>query len=485
MWTGKISIVSTAIYALIAISIACPGAASAQYNLPELGDSSSSVITTREEEKIGREFILAARNQLHFVNDPELNQYLRSLGDRLLTESGYPPKSFHFYLINDVTLNAFAVPGGHIAVHTGLILTTILESELAAVVAHEIAHITQRHIPRALARSSQTRGPATAAMIAAILLGGQAGAAALMAANAAVLEDQLKYGRSFEREADSIGIITLAKAGFDPRSMPNFFKKMERATTIYESDAPEYLRSHPLTENRITESEARAERYELVLAKSSPGYLHAQAKIRAIYARTPKDAVDYFAQKLEDNDQIVNEANRYGYALALSRSKQFDAARLQINLLIKAQPKYVSYHIALGMIEMDASNFEEAIDTYRAALMIDPKHESLNFYYADALLRTAQYREAWMRLKKMVRNQPENPILFQMLARAAGHSGAIVEAHQAQAEFHFLSGNLNEAVSQLHIALRNAGNSFYYKASIEARIKEIQHQMSKDLQDSR
>lgn len=483
MPTGRLKALPIAIYVTLIIAMTCPMQVSAQLDLPELGDSSSSVISSQEEEKIGREFIRAARDQLAFVNDPELNQYLRYLGNRLLTESGYPPKSFHFYLINDVSLNAFAVPGGHIAVHTGLILTTELESELAAVIAHEIAHITQRHIPRAIARSEQSRTPATAAMIAAILLGGQAGAAALLATNAAVLEDQLKYGRTFEREADAIGIITLAKAGFDPRSMPDFFKKMERVTSIYESDVPEFLRSHPLTENRIAESEARAEQYEQANAKSSSEYSHAQAKIRAVYARSPKDAVDYFAQKLEDNDLSDLNPSRYGYALALNRNRKFSAAKAQISQLIDAKAEYIPYRIALGTIEMDASNFKVAVDTYRAALAIDPEHESLSYYYTDALLKTDHYKEAWTHLKKMVRKQPENPVLYQMLARAAGHSGAIVEAHQALAEFHLLSGNFKEAITQLHIARRNAGSSFYYNASIEARIKEIQRQMPEDQQN--
>ncbi len=454
-------------------------AASAQdlNRLPELGDSSASVISSVEEQKLGREFMRDARRSLTFIEDPELHDYLNHLGQRLAANSDGGSVDFSFYLVKDPALNAFAVPGGHISIHTGLILATGHESELASVLAHEVAHITQRHLPRMLAAVKSQTIPMTAAIIAAILLGGQVGQAALAATNASLIERQLKYSRDFEREADAIGIRALARSGFDPRSMPQFFERMQQWARAQESNAPEFLRTHPLTTDRIAESISRAERYPPPERSNEDRFLHMRAKIRALYDGEPERAATYFASALEDKDNTNASADRYGYALALMASSQYDRARRQIQSLVASEPRNPSYRIAQAEIEMSAGDHDRALELYSAARQEYANVVVFQHYIAAALLQSGRHQEAKELIRQvMLKSQPE-PKLYAMLARAEGELRNPLAAHQALAEYHYLTGNPREALRQLRLARTYAGKSFYASASIDARTAEIEQQL--------
>ena len=198
---------------------------------------------------------------MDLVNDPTLKEYLDNLGNRLIESLGLPKDSFTFFLINDNTVNAFAVPGGYIGVHTGLLLTAANEAEVASVLGHEIAHVTQQHIPRMVSAQKQNMLPNLATLLAGILLGGQATEAAIAITSARSIENQLTFTRSFEREADRIGITVLANSGYDTNSMADFFLRMQQANTLYETNAPQFLLTHPITTDRIAEAKARAANY--------------------------------------------------------------------------------------------------------------------------------------------------------------------------------------------------------------------------------
>ena len=285
---------------------------SATSDLPELGDRSAVVMSRIEEEQLGQEFMRNARQRLKFIEDPEILGYLRDIGQKLVARSDSPEQKFQFYVVQDSTLNAFAVPGGHITVHTGLITTAQTESELAAVIAHEIAHVSQRHLPRMFAKMEQQNLPALAGLIAAILLGGQAGQAALVATNAKVLENQLRYSRDFEREADAVGIRTLAESGFEPRAMPGFFERLQQWSRIHDFGAPEFLRTHPLTSDRVAHSEARADSYPAAKPRSQSEFFHIRAKIRALYSLDQAETAQGFAANLAEKRYEDPDAERYG-----------------------------------------------------------------------------------------------------------------------------------------------------------------------------
>lgn len=449
-----------------------------QSDLPDLGDHSASVLSATEEAKLGREFMREIRRQLDFVDDIELVAYVNQLGQALVRNSDQPNRVFTFYLVRDSTLNAFAVPGGHITLHTGLITTTKHEAELASVVAHEIAHITQSHMARMVARAKRQNLPAMAALIAAILIGGQAGTAAIAATQAGLIERQLAYSRSFEQEADAIGIATLARANYDPRAMPAFFNRLQQYSRSQESNAPEFLRTHPLTYNRIVESISRAENYARVENPDETKFLLMQAKIRALYGSTnPTKVANSFAARLENNSFQNLAVERYGHALALAGNGEYGAARAKISGLLEADPDQLSYSIALGQIELAAGRPANAVEAYRAAQTRHPDNLVLDLYFVEALIASKNYSEAKKILKRQLLTRRGDPRLHRLLARTEGESGNSLAAHQELAEFHYYNGNPREALRQLTLAKKYTGDSFYAQSSVNARIEEIQQQL--------
>ena len=456
------------------MAIVCwPLAAKPATELPDLGNTSATVISASEERQLGQEFMRDARGKLRFVEDPELLAYANALGHKMVANSDAATRDFQFFLIQDPSLNAFAVPGGFISVYTGLILASATESELAAVVAHEIAHISQNHMARMLERGKQMSLPATAAMIGAILLGGQAGAAAIATTNAALLEKQLSYSRGFESEADAIGIRILARSGFDPLAMPAFFKQMERRTRVHESIVPEILRTHPLNPNRIAESEARAREYPSPQSIDNRAFYRAKAKIRALFSDRPRDAVRIFANNLSMHNYADESAERFGYATALLRTSQYEEALKQVELLLQTAPHDPSFYLLKGQIVARRGHYLQALKWLAAATSEHPDYGPLAQYYADLLVRTGNAAQAKPLIRSRLKQEPNNPQLWEISARAAGETGETYVAHQSMGEYYYLLGDIEQALAQFETAREHTGDSFYASASIDARIEEI------------
>jgi beta-barrel assembly-enhancing protease len=449
-------------------------AATLNANLPDLGDESAAILSPQDERRIGEDFMRQARAQLDILDDPELNEYLRDLGHRLTAGIDGKPE-FHFFLVNNSTINAFAVPGGYIGVHTGLLLATRNEAELAAVLAHESAHITQRHIPRMIAESQRISGPALATMLAGILLaatGHPSGEAAVMLATAGMAQHEINFTRAYEEEADRIGMNTLNNAGYDARAMPAFFEQMELLTRQYDNNLPEFLRSHPVTGRRIAESRNHAEGFPVRTNPNDSAFEHMQARLRVLDSK-PEESLLLFRTKLENRDTPRRTADQYGLALALLANKRYDEARHETALLLKSRTDFVPYHILRAEIELAAGNKPAALGIYAEASRQFPASQALTQRYASALLKTGQTDQARQLLDKAVRNWPEEPALYKALASAAGESGKRMEAHRAFGEYYFLTGQPHAAIEQFELAIRFANNNFYYVSSLEARIKDI------------
>ena len=291
--------------------------------LPELGDSATRVLSPDTERQIGQQFMRELLRDSSYIGDPELNAYLNQLGDNIAQHAALRGTDIRIHLINQSELNAFAVPGGHITFHTGLLLATDDESELAAVMAHEIAHVSQRHLPRMIAKLEASKLPAAAAILAAILVGGQEGLAGITVAQAALISNQLAYTREFEREADAIGIKLLAQSKFDPHAMGRFFGKLERYGGLGDKDAvPEFLRTHPLSHSRIAEAEHRVSQYPKKVYPSNRGFLYARAKIRALFSPKSDNPADYFTQRIAKNTGADRAAAIYGLAIVQQNLRQ-------------------------------------------------------------------------------------------------------------------------------------------------------------------
>ena len=456
------------------LSPALRAAAPVENNLPDLGDESEAVLSPQEERRIGEDFMRQARVHLDIVDDPELNEYLRQLGRRL-TAGTEVQSGFHFFLVNNTTINAFAVPGGYIGVHTGLLLAARREAEVAAVLAHETAHITQRHIPRLIAQSQRISGPALAAVLVGILIaaaGGQGGEAAIALATAGLTQHGINYTRSYEEEADRIGMNILNTAGYDARAMPAFFEQMEILGRLYDNNLPEFLRTHPVTVRRIAESRNHAENFPVRINPEGSAFAHMQARLQFL-GNKPEAALKIFSVKLEDAEKVRSAADRYGHALALTSNKRYDDARREAVLLLKSDSDYVPYHILRAEIELASGDSPAGLRAYAEATRRFPASLALTQRYASALLKTGQPAQARALLDKAVRQHPGEPALYKMLASAAGESGKKMEAHRAFGEYYFLTGHPRAAIEQFELATRFAGNNFYYVASLEARIKEI------------
>jgi len=448
-------------------------------NLPDLGDESGALLTPQDERRMGEDFMRQARAQLDILDDPELNDYLQRLGRRLTTGAGLA-KNFRFFLVNNSTINAFAIPGGFVGVHTGLLLAVRSEGELAAVLAHETAHITQRHIPRMIAESRRATVPTLAAVLAGILLAatshsGQGGEAAVAMATAGAAQHELNFTRGFEEEADRIGMNILNASGYDVRDMPEFFERMEKLTRVYDTNLPEFLRTHPVTEQRIADSYNHAEQFPVHKDPSSFDLYHMQARVQALLGR-PEETVKAFRRNIESGNEPNASAEHYGLALALLAARRYSQAEEESNALFKADPAYMPYHLLRAEIQIAQGQTAAGMATYANAMRRFPGSLAVTQRYADALINAGRPGTAQDLLDKAVRERPDEPTLYRLLAKAAGETGKPMESHRAFAEYYNLIGQPRAAIEQLQIAIRHANNNFYYVSSMEARIKEIRDQ---------
>lgn len=469
----------------VAVVLALPAhlAVSAVNDLPELGDPAATVLTPEEETQLGRRFMRAARQKLAFVTDPELDDHIRRLGNEIARVTAAEDPSYRFYLIRNKELNAFAVPGGHIAVHTGLVLAAKTEDELASVLAHEIAHLRQHHMARMVAQSKSLTIPAIAAIVAGVLLGGQAGAAAIVATNAALADSQLRYTRDFEREADRIGMQYLAEAGFKPAAMPRFFEQLQHWSRVQEGNAPEFLRTHPITSDRIAEAQARADALPPPQApRSDLDFRLVQAKIRSLYNEPAQDLLKALDEGVVgERPEVIS----YGKAVLLSRLGRRDAARQEWAELFKADPERRAYQIGRVQSEIAANDYRRALEYLREAENRFPDDRVLALYHADTLLKTGQPQEARTRLRTLLRRDPGNPVLHQMLARAEGDAGNMLGMHRNLAEYHYLNGNTSEALRQLRLARQYAGDNYYESAGLDARVTEVEREARETVKEEK
>lgn len=446
--------------------------------LPDLGDASGVLISPAEELKLGKEFMRQARRQLKFLDDPELQQYIQGLGNRIASQSNHIQHPFSFYIIDNTALNAFAIPGGFIVVHTGLILNTESEAQLASVLAHEVAHINQRHIPRMMAAQEKGVGTAMLGILAALLLfqAGEieSGEAAIALSTAGLAQQQLNFTRAHEEEADRLGIELLDSAGFDARAMPQFFKKMLNWSRLYDTNLPEYLQTHPLTIRRIAETQDRAERYQARRSPNSNAFHHIRAKIRARSEEQPSTAVTRFETNLKQKRYFNKNSEEYGYAIALMRNHQYKKARSVIGRLRLRKPEQINYKVIESENELLAKNPGKALKLIQLAYKKAPTNTALQISYTKTLLRTKQYQKASKLLKTAIKQRPAEPGLYKLQAQAAGGANEKLAAHQALAQYHYLMGEPIKAVKQLKLAIQFAGENTYLKAGLKARIQELQ-----------
>jgi len=443
--------------------------------LPDLGEASQSGFSPQTERRIGEAIMVDVHHDRSLVDDTELTDYLNNLGYRLVASSEGNRQDFEFFVLRDSTLNAFALPGGYIGVHTGLILAAQSESELAAVLAHEIAHVTQHHLARIIAKQEQSMVTTLAALAVAILAARsspQMANAAMATAQATSIQTQLDFTREHEREADRIGIRTLAQAGFDPRGAVSFFERLQKSSRLYEYNAPEYLRTHPITSERIADLQNRLENKPYRQVPDSLEFQLVRAKLRADEG-TPQQAIAHFEEALREKKYSSEAASRYGLAVALLRAKETARAEQELAQLRKAAAPNAIIENLSARIKVAAGSQDAALAQYQTALRSFPNHRALVYGYAEALLQNRHGNDALKLVGNRLRRFPNDSRLYELQAQGYAMQGKMLLSHQAQAEAYTRQGNLVAAIEQLQLGLKTGDGDFYQLSIAEARLKAL------------
>lgn len=450
--------------------------AMAELQLPLLGDASSGMITPQQEYDLGRNLLRLYRSHLPTSSDPQIIEYLEELLAKLAQHSQLQDRRLELVLVESDTLNAFAAPGGIVGVNTGLLTYTHNEHQLASVLAHELAHLSQRHYARRLEQQKNMTVPLYTALLGSLILaaaaGGDAGMAAIMSTQAAAQSSQLRFSRQNEQEADRIGIQTMVNAGMDPNAAAGMFELMLRSSR-YSRRPPEFLLTHPVTESRISDARNRAMRYPQKQYEDNLEFHLMRARIRVQHTESPQLAVRRFRGELE-GDNLSPAAARYGLSLALSRAGQFDEALKTLQPLLESEPNRATYQLLKTEIQVDAQRYEPALATLAELHARYPGSHAVNVRYGESLMKAGKFEESTAFLERYSRQRGNDPYVWYLLAEVSGLAGDILRVHEARAEYFILMGNFGQAQVQLRNALRHTRGNNYRTVMIEERIRTVE-----------
>jgi len=475
---GSLAVAQVAPKPVTAAAAATPAVLQNSYvNLPDMGSGANAMISRADEFQLGRMMMKNLRDENQVVEDPEATEYMQSLGSRIGAQAQEGTQRFTFFVVKDRGVNAFAIPGGFIGANYGLILQTATESELAGVLAHEIGHVVQRHIARAVQAQSRMSLPMMAAMLGAILVGvagGGDGAIGLMSmAQGAAMQSQINFTRMEESEADRVGMGFLVAADFDPSGMANFFSTMGRVEgpTLEYYSVPDLLKSHPVTTLRIAEARSRAAQLPAVRHIDPPSYAMIRERLRVNMAAPEEDLRPYYAKlKANGADSL---AMQYGGALAALKAGDAAGAAQTLRRLVDANPGVTILHSALGEAQMTAGDQEGALKTFAHAISLYPRNVPVTVRYAETLLKAGQARRAHELLLDLFNNDTPTPEQIRLTALAASSAGDTGDAYYYMAEYHLSSGDLMLATQQLDLALTEPRLTEVQRKRFVARREEI------------
>ena len=444
--------------------------------LPELGDSSLVGFSPAQERKVGEQIIRQIRAQGGYMQDPEVNDYLNELGHRLVAAGNDAKQDFEFFAVPDSQINAFALPGGYIGVNTGLILLAQNESELASVLAHEISHVTQRHMARMIDNQKNSMLMSLAGLALAVLAsragGGQGVQAAIASTQALNAQNQLNFTRENEYEADRIGFQRLVAAGFDPNGMAQLMERLQRSTRFVEGNAPSYLRTHPITYERIAEAQARAQNMPYRQVPDTLEFHLVRALLKS-YQGQPREAVANFDFALKEHKYNNEIAERYGLVASLLRAKDIARAKTELARLEKIAPPHPMIDAMAGHVLLEAGEYDAAAKRFEVALARYPNKMQLVYDYPEALMQAHRPAEAAAFAEQQLVRFPGDGLLHQIAARAYAEQNMRLKEHQHQGEYYAWAGNLTGAIGQMELAAKSGDGDFYQVSVVETRLKTL------------
>ncbi|MGD8640084.1 MAG: M48 family metalloprotease [Gammaproteobacteria bacterium] len=477
--------ISILLILLIAWGFVLP-TATGDTNLPDIGNSAERLMSPEDEKRLGKEFMRQVRRSLELVEDPTSNEYIQALGEKLASQIDTRGQSFTFFIIKDPTINAFAGPAGYIGVHTGLIESAGSEGELASVIAHEVAHVVQQHLLRSL-ESSQNMSLATVgAVIAAIVLGSQAGSnigeAVLASTVAGATQRQLSYSRAHEQEADRVGIEMLARAGYNPNDMADFFETLQQQSRVGQHNIPEFLLTHPVTGSRIADTRGRAAAYDYhqsALGKKEVTkfeLIKARLNVLAKNRQEHKELVRNLENSISKKDRS-NHLLLYKLALHHQQLSDYDRARQLYAQLLETDPQRVAYVVAAAENELDSKNYERALEILEQPILLYPYNPALITLKAKALLLLDKPQPAMELLQEQIRSGRYAPDMYKLLANTAEKSGNTSEAYEALGNYYVALGEINTAIKHFEEALIRSKNEKFRELRLKTRIKQLKREM--------
>lgn len=448
----------------------------ADIELPSLGDATSGVISRQQEYDLGRAWLRVYRSRIPTLNDPQMQDYLEQLTYRLASHSQLRDRRLELLIVNNPTINAFAVPGGIIGIHTGLFKYAQNEHQFSAVMAHELAHLSQRHFARQVENQRKNRVATIAGLLASIALaatvGGDAATAGMLATQAAALQNSLRYSRQNEQEADRFGMQTVYEAGMDPAGVPAMFEQMLQASRYTGSHPPEFLLTHPLTEKRISDAKNRLAKYPKKHYENPLNFHLMRARAILAIEKNPSVAANRFKDELQGNS-LSKDAARYGLALAYARQNKLEAARKELAPLLKAAPDNLHYLMADIAIDRRDKNYECAERKYAKLMAIHPNYYPLLLGLAETYMSAKRFHDSEKLLANLSFTRPNDPHVWFLLAEVRGLAGNISGVHLARAEYFILTGVFDQARDQLGYAHKLVASDFKQAAIIDQRLRDL------------
>lgn len=446
--------------------------------LPSLGDASSGTVSLKKEHQIGQIFLQQLYQKTRILNDPVIQSYLENLIYKLAAVSKLPDKRLTVVIIDNPTLNAFAVPGGVIGINTGLLLYANNEQELAAVLAHELAHLSQRHFSRDVQDEKNNRLPTMAALLGGILLtaagGGNVGMAAIASTMAGSISHQLSFSRQQEAEADRIGIKTLYRAGMDPYAMPEMFQRLQQLQGSGGQQL-EFLQTHPVTLSRIADTEGRAAQYPKRTYKMNTlAFELIQMRTRLYYAVNPQDMILRLKADIKDKKVRYPDATHYGLAFAFYKDKAYSQASTQLQPLLKKQPQNLIYHFLHDRILYSNGDKQTALKNIEQLNNDNPGNLPATMLYARFLYDTGHYAKCRLILRSLLENRPKDPFTWKLLAETTGKAGNISEYYMANSHYLYLTGATERAIQQLEYALNSTRMAYDQRQTMQQQLIRLQ-----------
>lgn len=452
-----------------------------EQGLPSIGDGSFST-TPQQEHILGRTWVRMLKGSAKLYEDPVVVSYLEDLLWDIAEHSQLTDRRLELVVLDNPTLNAFAVPGGIVGIHTGLLQAAQSEAELASVIAHELAHLSQRHYAARIDENRRNQPFMLAALLGSLLVAAadaEGGAAALTSTVAASQQASLTFSRQNEREADYIGMQTLAESGYDPSAMPRMFSRLQ-ANARYGRKPPEFLLTHPVTESRIADSLNRSASLPKPSRKPNAiDYALVQARINAFYSKdTERLLADIQSQrKTRDSDEL-----RYATVITAMKAMRFATANTAFDTMSTAFKQKLPVQLLRAELNIAQKHYAEAAEQLKKILRLFPDNYPTNSIYADLLLRQGQTSHAIAIYRKLTEQRPQDANAWYNLAEIQGLGGNRLEVHLARTEYYLLTGNVDLALRQVKFALRTPQLSESERSrlkTLEEEAKAMRQQMKK------